>query len=112
MAKLKIARTTLQKVLTRGFIAVGVTCDEGCRVALRADVTRRLGRRLGGRRIGGGKGRGKAGKSVRIRVKLTRRARRGLRESHSLAFTLRATLTDAAGNRGKATKRARLRRRA
>ena len=109
-AKLRVARTTLQRVVKRGFIPVGVTCDENCRVTLRADVSRRLGKRLGGRRIGTGKGTGARDKRVQIRVKLTRRARRGLRGRQSFALTLRATVTDAAGNRGKATKRARVRR--
>ena len=109
-ARLKVARTTLQKVVKSGFIPAVVTCSEDCAIALRANVARRLGKRLGGRRIGTGKGTGKAGKRVRIRVKLRRGARRRLRGRNSVAFTLRATLTDAAGNRGTATRKARIRR--
>ena len=41
---------------------------------------------------------------------LTRKARRALRRSRSVAFTLKATATDAAGNTGKATRKARVRR--
>jgi hypothetical protein len=109
-AKLRVGRTTLQKVLKTGFIPVRVTCDEDCAIALRANVARRLGKRLGGRRIGSGKGAGATDKAVRIRVKLTRKARRGLRGKRAVAFTLRATLHDAARNTGKATKKAKVRR--
>jgi hypothetical protein len=109
-ARIRVARTTLQRVVKRGFIPVLVTCNEDCAIALRATVVCRLGKRLGGRRIGTGKGTGAPGKRVTIRVKLTRRARRGLRARRALAYTLRATVTDPAGNSGKATKRARVRR--
>jgi hypothetical protein len=109
-ARLRLARTTLQRVLRRRFIPVDVTCDEDCAIALRANVARRVGKHLGGRKIGTGKGTGRAHRRVRVRVRLTRKARRGLRGRSALAFTLRATVTDAAGNAGKASKRARVRR--
>jgi hypothetical protein len=110
-AKLGLVRTTLQKVVKNGFIPVAVTCDEACTITLRADVTRKLGKRLGGVKIASGKGKGAAGKRVTIKVKLTRKARKGLRRQRSVAFTLKATATDAAGNEGTATKKAKVRRR-
>ncbi|HEX6651522.1 MAG TPA: hypothetical protein VF072_02165 [Thermoleophilaceae bacterium] len=45
-----------------------------------------------------------------LKVKLTRKARKGLKRRSSIAFTLRGTATDAAGNSGAVTKRAALRR--
>jgi hypothetical protein len=111
-AKLALARTNLAKVVKRGFIPVNVTCDEDCAITVRAEVTKRLARRLGGRRkIAGGKGNGKAGVRARIRVKLTRRARRGLRKQHVLRFRLVGTFADAAHNAGTARRKAKLRRR-
>jgi hypothetical protein len=105
---LALARTTLQKVVKRGFLPVNVTCDEACTITLRADVTRKLGKRLGGVKIASGKGRGSAAKRTTVKVKLTRKARRALRRRNSLVFTLQATATDAAGNRAAASKKARL----
>lgn len=109
-AKLALARTTLQKVLKSGFLRVTVTCDEACAISLRADVTRKLGKRLGGVKIAAGKGSLRAGRKTTVKVKLTRKARRALRRSRSVAFTLKATATDAAGNSSKATRKARVRR--
>jgi hypothetical protein len=109
--KLALVRTTLQKVVKKGFIPVDVTCDEACSVALRADVRRKLRKRLGGVKIASGKGTGAAARRVTMKVKLTRRARKGLRRARSVAFTLKATATDATGNTGTATKKAELKRR-
>jgi hypothetical protein len=109
-AKLALKRTTLQKVLKRGYLPVTTTCDEACAITLRADVTRKLGKRLGGVKIASGKGKGQAGKRVTIKVKLTRKARKGLRRTRSVAFTLKATATDAAGNTGAAKKKAKVKR--
>jgi len=41
----------------------------------------------------------------------SRKARKGLRRRRSIAFTLKGTATDAAGNSGAVTKRATLKRR-
>ena len=109
-AKLALKRTTLQKVLKSGYLPVTATCDEACAITLRADVTRKLGKRLGGVKIASGKAKGQAGKRVTIKVKLTRKARKGLRRMKSVAFTLRATATDAAGNNGAAKKKAKVKR--
>jgi hypothetical protein len=109
--KLALARTTLQKVVKRGFIPVNVTCDEACTIRLRANVTRKLARRLGGVKIASGKGAGPAGRRVTVKVKLTRKARKALRRRKSVSFTLKATATDAAGNSGAVTRKAKLKRR-
>jgi hypothetical protein len=109
-ATLRLARTTLQKVVKQGFIPVNVSCDEASTVALRAVVARRVARRLGGRRIASGKGTCQPGRRTRIKAKLTRKARQGLKRRNSIAFTLNGTATDAAGNSGAVTKTARLKR--
>ena len=109
-AKLALARTTLQKVVTSGSIPVYVTCDEPCAITLRADVTRKLRKRLGGVKIASGKGNALAGKRKTVKVKLTRKARRGLRRMRSITFTLKATAKDGAGNTGTATRKLRIKR--
>jgi hypothetical protein len=109
-ALLALKRTTLQKVVKSGFIPVTVTCDEACTIALRADVARKLRKPLGGAKIASGKGRAQAGKRATIKVKLTLKARKGLRRARAVAFTLTATATDAAGNTSSAKKKARVRR--
>jgi hypothetical protein len=109
-ARLALKRTTLQKILKSGYLPVTATCDEACAITLRADVTRKLGKRLGGVKIASGKAKGQAGKRVTIKVKLTRKARKGLRRMKSVAFTLKATATDAAGNNGAAKKKAKVKR--
>jgi hypothetical protein len=110
--KVALARTTLQKVVKRGFIPVNATCDERCSIRLRAKVTRKLGARLGGVKIASGKGTGEAGRRVRVKVKLKRKARKALRRRRSVSFRLEAAAADAAGNSGAVTKKARLKRRA
>jgi hypothetical protein len=110
-ATLRLARTTLQKVVKKGFIPVTVTCDEASAIAVGAVVKRKLGRALGGKRIARGRATCRPGRRGSVKVKLTRRARRGLKQRRSIAFTLRGTATDAAGNSGAVTKSARLKRR-
>jgi hypothetical protein len=44
-------------------------------------------------------------------VKLTRKARKALRRRRAVAFTLNATLADAAGNKATVTKKVKLKRR-
>jgi hypothetical protein len=89
---------------------VNVTCDEPCAITLRADVTRKLRKRLGGVTIASGKGVGQAGRRKTIKVKLTRKARRGLRRMRSIAFTLKAGAKDGAGNTGTATRKSKIKR--
>jgi hypothetical protein len=107
---LRLVRTTLQKVVKRGFIPVTVTCDEASTVAVRAVVARRVAKSLGGKRIASGTATCQTGRRNTVKVKLTRKARRGLKRRASIAFTLKGTATDAAGNSGAVTKRARLKR--
>jgi hypothetical protein len=108
--KLGIARTTLQKVVKSGRIPVTVSCDEACSLTVRADVTRKLGKKLGGVKIAGGKGTLSAGRKTTLKVKLTRKARKGLRHVRSIAFTLKATATDAAGNSASASRMVKVKR--
>jgi hypothetical protein len=109
-AKLGLARTTLQKVVKSGRIPVTVICDEACSLTLRADVTRKLGKRLGGVKIAGGKGTLNAGRKTTLKLKLTRKARKALRRQKSVAFTLKATATDAAGNGASASRKVKVKR--
>lgn len=109
-AAFSLARTTLQKVVRKGFIPVNVSCDETSTIALEALVARRPAKRLGGKRIAKGSGTCQAGRRAKVKAKLTRKARRGLRRRRSVAFTLNGTATDAAGNSGAVTKKAKLKR--
>jgi hypothetical protein len=104
-ATLTLKRTTLQKVLKSGVVPITATCDEACTITLRADVTRKLGKRLGGVKIASGKGTLRAGRKTTVKVKLARKARKALRRSRSVGFTLKATATDAAGNRSDVAKK-------
>ena len=109
-AQFALKRTTLQKVVKSGRIPITATCDEACSLSVRADVTKKLGKRLGGVKIASGKGSAKAGRKTTLKLKLTRKARKALRRQTSVAFTLKATATDAAGNTSNATKKAKVRR--
>lgn len=108
---LALARTNLKKVLKRGFIPVTATCDEDCTVKVSAVVSKKAAKRLGKkRRIASGKGTARPGARSKLRLKLTRRARRGLRKMRLVRFQLVGTFEDARANRGTARKGARLRR--
>ena len=109
-ATLALKRTTLQEVVKSGRIPITATCDETCALTLRADVTKKLGKRLGGVKIASGKGTAQAGRKTTLKLKLTRKARRALRRQKSVTFTLKATATDAAGNRATVRKKAKIRR--
>ena len=109
-ATVRLARTTLQKVVKRGFIPVNVTCDEASALTVRADVSRKLRKSLGSQTIATGKANCRPGRRATLKAKLKRKARKGLRRRKSLGFTLKATATDAAGNAGKATRKAKLKR--
>jgi hypothetical protein len=109
-ARLALGRTTLQKVVKSGRLPVTVTCDEACTITLRAEVTTKLGKRLGGVRIATGKGTAQAGRRTTAKLKLTRKARKALRRRRSLAFTLKGTAVDAAGNSGAVSAKAKLKR--
>jgi hypothetical protein len=108
VARLALGRTTLQKVAKSGRLPVTVTCDEACTISLRAEVPAKLRKRLGGVRIASGKGAAQAARRTTVKLKLTRKARKALRRSRSLALTLNGTAVDAAGNSGAASAKAKL----
>jgi hypothetical protein len=109
-ATLRLARTTLQKVVKQGFIPVNVNCDETSAITVRADVSRKLRKALGSTTIATGKGNCQPGRRTTVKAKLKRKARKGLRRRKSLRFTLNGTATDAANNIGRATRKATLKR--
>jgi hypothetical protein len=99
---LKLGRTNLEQVLKRRYIPVTVTCDERCAVTVRAARK--------GKRIAAGRGTAAPGTEKKLKVKLTRRARRTLRRVRIVRFRLDAKFTDARGNASSARKNAKLRR--
>jgi hypothetical protein len=109
-ATVRLGRTTLQKVVKRGFIPVSVSCDEPSAITARANVSRKLRKALGSRTIATGKGNCRPGGRTTVKAKLKRKARKGLRRRKALRLTLNATATDAAGNAGQATRKATLKR--
>jgi hypothetical protein len=109
-ATLALARTTLQKVVKRARIPVNVKCNEASKVTVRVHVPRKLRKALGANPIATGRGKCRPGKTAKLKAKLKRKARKGLRRRKSLALTLKAKATDAAGNTGTAKKKAKLRR--
>jgi len=106
-----LARTNLKRVVKRGFIPVAATCDENCTVKVSAVVSKKAANRLGKRRrIASGSGSARPGTRSKLRVKLTRRARRSLRKRQLVRFQLVATFTDARGNAAGVRKKAALKR--
>jgi hypothetical protein len=77
---------------------------------VRADVARKLRKRFGSIKIASGKAAGKAGKRTNLKLKLTRKARRGLRGRRSLPFTLKGVASDGAQNKRTLSKKATLKR--
>jgi hypothetical protein len=89
-------------VLRRGGFSAGVLCPEGCRATLTVKRGRRLLARTS-KRV-------QPGPIVKVRVKLTKRGRRVLREDHRrLKVTLRASLRLPSGATAKRRATARLR---
>jgi hypothetical protein len=109
-ATLALARTTLQKVVKRGYVPVNVRCDEASAINLRVVVSRKLRRGLGANPIATRKGNCRPGKTAKLKPKLKRKARKGLRRRKALSVTLKATAIDAAGNRATASKRGKIKR--
>jgi hypothetical protein len=108
---LALGRTNLTKVVKRGFIPVTATCDESCTVKVSAVVSKKAAKRLGtNRKVASGKGTARPGKRSKLRVKLTRRARRALRGKRLVRFQLVATFTDARGNASGVRRKAALKR--
>jgi hypothetical protein len=108
---LALGRTNPNKIVKRGFIPVTATCDESCTVKVSAVVSKKAAKRLGKkRRIASGKGTARPGTRAKLRVKLTRRARRALRNKRLVRFQLVATFADARGNAAGVRKKAVLKR--
>ena len=105
-------RLRLASALRRG-VPARVACGEPCTARLRLLLAARLARRLGIARsvvVGRGSARLTAPGSRRVRVRFSDRARRGLARARSIRLTLRAVITDAAGNRQTLSRRVTLRR--
>lgn len=107
---LRLPRTALRTARRRGVIPVLATCDEACTLALRGQVPRRAAKRLGRARFAKGRRTALGGRRVTVRLKLTKKARAALRRRRSLAFTIRGTASDAAGNTRALARTAKLRR--
>ena len=106
------ARLRLASALRRG-VPARVVCGEPCTARLRLLVATRLARRLGIASsvvVGRSSARLTAPGSRRVRVRFSEKARRGLRSARSVRLTLRAVITDAAGNRRTLSRRVTLRR--
>jgi hypothetical protein len=98
----RLASRNLRRAVRRGRVPIRVTCNEECIAAVQLRVARKLARRLklrGKIVIARVKGAVPAERAVVLRAKLTRKARRALRNRRSLRFRIAATLTDSAGNR-------------
>lgn len=97
-------------------IELPIRCSEGCRVVAELVVTRQVARRMRLRatgreiRIGYGDVTLDAAGETFVFVKLTALAERGVRRARAIAPRLRATVTDAAGNRRVVEGRVRIRR--
>jgi hypothetical protein len=110
---LRLGSRNLTRALKRRRIPVVVTCDEQCAAAVRVRITRKLAKRLRlGNKVVIARATGTAGpgKLTTLRAKLTKRARRALRDRRSLRVALRATVTDVAGNAAQLKTAAALRR--
>jgi hypothetical protein len=110
-AALRLASRNLRKALKSGRVPVRVGCDEACSAVVELRITRKLAKRLKLKRkvvIARARGAVPAGRVVSVRPKLTKAVRRALRKRTSLPFTIRATLTDALGNRATLSRKASL----
>jgi hypothetical protein len=103
------------RVIRRRGLAAEVRTSEAATVALTGSVGRATARRLRLRRrptgpvaVAAGTRAVPAG-TTRMRIPLTRRARRALRHERRISIRLQARATDAAGNRGTASRRVRVR---
>lgn len=102
----------LRRVLRRG-LRVRVGANEAGRAVVDALVDRRLLRRPSGSalaRVGRRSRAVQAGRRATLTIKLSRKARRRLARARRVRLTVRVSVTDASGNRGRATRRVTLRR--
>jgi hypothetical protein len=102
----------VRRVLRRG-LRVRVQANEAGRALVDALVDRRLLRRPSGSaltRVGRRSRALEASRTATLTVKLSRKARRRLARARRVRLTVRVSVTDASGNRGRATRRVTLRR--
>jgi hypothetical protein len=96
-------RQRLRTVRARG-VALRVACAESCGVSAGLSIARPAARRLklagrtGGAVLGTATARRAKPGAVRMRVRLTRRARTALRRARTLAVTVQVLVSDASGN--------------
>ena len=96
------SKPTLGKLLKKGLLA-SVTCSESCTVAAQLQIPAKTARKLKlGRKltvIGKGSASAPLAGKVTVPVKLTSKARRGLKRTRKLTATLVVVATDPSGNR-------------
>jgi hypothetical protein len=98
---LRVVKSRLRKALSKG-LAVRLTTDEAGSASIVA--------RVGGKVVGSTKRTTVGAGSKRLVVKFTKSARKGLKRKRRVKMTVRATVADAAGNKGTATAKATLKR--
>ena len=110
---LAIAKTKLAALLAKG-LPVTVSCSEACKFSLALTVDSKTAKKLHLSRVATvGRARGTlttAGKK-KVRVKLTRRAKKRIAKAKKIVITVKATATDAAGNRATKSKKVTIKRR-
>jgi hypothetical protein len=98
---LKLSKLKLKKLLEGGFVPVVASCNEACSFSADLLADAKLVKRLHLAalvKVGSGKAKLGAGARKTVKVKLTRKARKGLKKARKVSFTLRTSATDAAGN--------------
>lgn len=112
---LKVARKSLPTVLRRG-LTFSITCSEACTFRATGTIDARTARRLGLSRTskpftaGRSQGTGRAGRSATVRLRLSRKTVRALRNQREIVLSVTATARDAAGNEATTHRKVRLRR--
>jgi len=97
-------RQRIATVRSRG-VSLRVSCTEACGVSAALAIDRsaarrlRLARRTGGAVLGTAKGRRSTPGALRMRVRLSRRARQALAQTRKVAVTVQVLVSDASGNR-------------
>ena len=112
--RLRLSVPRVQRVLTRGYLALRARCDEPCRLDVSGTVRAgRSGRALRLPPVRGVRGRPGRVATLRVRVpaRLRGRMRRVLLRGDTVTMRLRTSARDRAGNRAVAMRTVRLRRR-
>ena len=102
--------TSTAKMSRKGFVAVKVSCPRTERLCSGRLALRRLGVRASASALGGKALRLGGGQTATVRVKLAKSKQRLVRKHRSIRALATATVKDAVGNSGKATKRLKIRR--